>query len=82
MKSGSVAVAAVSTAIAAPARNPYAAAMKTAGAMKIGRMCESTPPVAISMKPRSTRPGITMTTRNRSTGKRCQGKNQLTTAPT
>ena len=56
--------------------------MKTAGAMKIGRICERTPPVAMSMNPRSTRPGMTITTRNRSTGSRCQGKNQLTAAPT
>jgi hypothetical protein len=56
--------------------------MNTAGAMKIGRMCEWVPPVYITMKPSRARPGMTITTRNRSTGSRCHGKNQLTAAPT
>ena len=38
--------------------------------------------IDIIMKPSNASPGSTMTTRKRSTGSRCQGKNQLPIAPT
>src|SRR2546421_621158 len=49
---------------------------------KQGGICGRVPPVYKSMNTRSSAPGGRMTTRKRSTGSRCQGKNQLTTAPT